>query len=247
MKFFEVQRARTRFQWSYVHWIGVFSEPVCTVLVMFSESVCTVLVCSVSLCALYWRVQWACVHCTGVFSESVCTVLLCSVSLCALYWCVQWVCVHCTGVFSEPVCTLLVCSASLCALYWYVQWVCMHCIGMFSELMCTLMVCSAILYALYWCIQWACFYCGDGHYSELSYAGICELTLTCCVQVCQHVPVYREPENGLSPTDLAARLTSIASSIHFRRDDQVGPITTSFIFHLYSAGEDLYVGVASQF
>ncbi len=69
----------------------------------------------------------------------------------------------------------------------------------------------------------------------------------CGVQVCQHVPVYREPESGLSPTDLAARLTSIASSIHFRRDDQVGLVTTRFRFHLYSAGEDLYLGVASQF
>jgi hypothetical protein len=56
----------------------------------------------------------------------------------------------------------------------------------------------------------------------------------CGVQVCQHVPVYREPESGLSPTDLAARLTSIASSIHFRRDDQVGPITPRFRLQMTS-------------
>ena len=40
-------------------------------------------------------------------------------------------------------------------------------------------------------------------------------------QVCQHVPVYTEPECGMAPTDLAARLVSIASSLHFCRDDQV--------------------------
>ena len=35
------------------------------------------------------------------------------------------------------------------------------------------------------------------------------------------MPVYTEPECGVAPTDLAARLVSIASSLHFCRDDQV--------------------------
>lgn len=40
-------------------------------------------------------------------------------------------------------------------------------------------------------------------------------------QVCQHVSVYSYPKVGLSPTDLASRLTSISSSVLFKRDDQV--------------------------
>eukprot|EP00088_Acartia_fossae_P036602 TRINITY_DN3780_c0_g1_i10.p1 TRINITY_DN3780_c0_g1~~TRINITY_DN3780_c0_g1_i10.p1 ORF type:complete len:1258 (-),score=324.01 TRINITY_DN3780_c0_g1_i10:602-4375(-) len=40
-------------------------------------------------------------------------------------------------------------------------------------------------------------------------------------QVCQHVSVYSYPRTGLSPTDLASHLTSVASSALFKRDDQV--------------------------
>jgi len=40
-------------------------------------------------------------------------------------------------------------------------------------------------------------------------------------QVCQHVCVYSYPKTGLSPTDLASHLTSIGSSVLFKRDDQV--------------------------
>jgi len=40
-------------------------------------------------------------------------------------------------------------------------------------------------------------------------------------QVCQHVSVYSYPRSGLSPTDLASHLTSVSSSVLFKRDDQV--------------------------
>lgn len=40
-------------------------------------------------------------------------------------------------------------------------------------------------------------------------------------QVCQHVPVYLPPVTGPSPVDLAQQLTSLASSMSIKRDDEV--------------------------
>jgi len=40
-------------------------------------------------------------------------------------------------------------------------------------------------------------------------------------QVCQHVPVYIPPVSGPSPVDLAQQLTSLASSMSVKRDDEV--------------------------
>eukprot|EP00090_Calanus_glacialis_P019255 TRINITY_DN29614_c0_g1_i1.p1 TRINITY_DN29614_c0_g1~~TRINITY_DN29614_c0_g1_i1.p1 ORF type:complete len:772 (+),score=223.53 TRINITY_DN29614_c0_g1_i1:108-2318(+) len=40
-------------------------------------------------------------------------------------------------------------------------------------------------------------------------------------QVCQHVPVFTPPRKGIAPTDLARHFTAVASSVSFKREEDV--------------------------